>query len=179
MIDEWYSPCPFIMMPDEDVTVAAEFRPVYPGYLDDADDFVKANYLAWAARYGKADTDGTHEEAFLLDIDPDTPLDGKALLKITDFAVTPTNLLFEIASDATDLVAKSGPDDGYVNNGVLVIQASTEPDPQTFLSGSPWPVSEKAGRILVEIPLTPGNVPDKAFFRAKLVPTPYGSVFGP
>ena len=179
VIDEWYSPCPFIMMPDEDVTVAAEFRPVYPGYLDDADDFVKANYLAWAARYGKADTDGTHEEAFLLDIDPDTPLDGKALLKITDFAVTPTNLLFEIASDATDLVAKSGPDDGYVNNGVLVIQASTEPDPQTFLSGSPWPVSEKAGRILVEIPLTPGNVPDKAFFRAKLVPTPYGSVFGP
>ena len=179
VIDDWYSPCPYIMMPDEDVTVAAEFRPVYPDYLESADDFVKANYLAWAARYGKADPDGTHEEAFLLDIDPDTPLGGRTLLEISDFAVTPTKLLFEIASDATDLVKKTGPDDGYVNNGILVIQTSTEPDPPLFSTGSPWPVSGKDGRILVEMPLPPGNVPDKAFFRAKLVPAPDGSVFGP
>ena len=179
VIDEWHSPCPYIMMPDEDVTVAAEFRPVYPDYLESADDFVKANYLAWAARYGKADTDGTHEEAFLLDVDPAAPLGGKALLEIADFAVTPTNLLFEIASDATDLVKKEDPGTGYVNNGILVIQTSTEPDPQTFLSGSPWPVSEKAGRILVEMPVPPDNVPDKAFFRAKLVPAFDGMIFGP
>ena len=140
---------------------------------------MKANYLAWAARYGKADPDGTHEEAFLLDIDPDTPLGGRTLLEISDFAVTPTKLLFEIASDATDLVKKTGPDDGYVNNGILVIQTSTEPDPPLFSTGSPWPVSGKDGRILVEMPLPPGNVPDKAFFRAKLVPAPDGSVFGP
>ena len=164
---------PYFAMPSRSVTVRATFAPVFPAYLDDADDFVKANYLAWALRYGKADPNGTHEEAFLLDIDPDTPLDGKALLEITDFAVTPTNLLFEIASDATVLVAKSGPDDGYVNNGVLVIQGSTELDPRSFSWGSPWPVSGKNGRILVEMQFPTGNIPDASFFRAKLVPFPF------
>ena len=160
---------PYFTMPSRSVTVRATFAlDGLPAYLADADDFVKANYLAWALRYGKADPDGTHEEAFLLDIDPDTPLDGKTLLEISDFAVTPTNLLFEIASDATALVAKSGPDDGYVNNGVLVIQASTEPDPRSFSWGSPWPVSGKNGRILVEMQFPTGNIPDASFFRAKL-----------
>ena len=160
---------PFFAMPSRSVTVRATFAlDGLPAYLDDANDFVKANYLAWALRYGKADPDGTHEEAFLLDIDPDTPLDGKALLEITDFAVTPTNLLFEIASGATVLVARSGPDDGYVNNGVLVIQASTEPDPRSFSWGFPWPVSGKNGRILVEMQFPTGNIPDASFFRAKL-----------
>ena len=58
--------------------------------------------------------------------------------------------------------------DGYVNNGVLVIQASTEPDPRSFSWGSPWPVSGKNGRILVEMQFPTGNIPDASFFRAKL-----------
>ena len=140
---------------------------------------MKANYLAWAARYGKADTDGTHDEAFLLDVDPAAPLGGRTLLEISDFAGTPTDLLFEIASDAAELVKKEDPGTGYVNNGILVIDRGPEPDPRSLNSGYPLPVSAKDGRILVEIPLTPGSVPDAAFFRAKLVPAFDRQIFDP
>ncbi len=77
-----------------------------PTYLVGANEQVIANYAAWAAQYGP-DVNSAHEAAFLLDIDPATPIPaGAALLKIVNFRVTPTSMYFEVASDVTEFEEK-------------------------------------------------------------------------
>ena len=58
-----------LAMPARDVTVSAAILPLFPPYLEGADEQVKTNYLAWAATYG-ADDAGGHEAAFLMNVAP-------------------------------------------------------------------------------------------------------------
>ena len=58
-----------LAMPARDVTVSAAILPLFPPYLDGANEQVKTNYLAWAATYGYDDA-GEHEAAFLMNVAP-------------------------------------------------------------------------------------------------------------
>ncbi len=98
--------CPAFFMPDSAVTITATFSPALPAYLAYAEPVVKDNYMAWTAKYGP-DTNGMHEAAFLLDIDPNMPIpEGAALLRIADFTVTSSNMHIEVVSDVVPLTQR-------------------------------------------------------------------------
>ena len=62
-------------LPARDVTVSAALAPLFPPYLDGADEQVKTNYLAWVETYGYDDA-GEHEAAFLMNVAPEaTPVE--------------------------------------------------------------------------------------------------------
>ncbi len=101
----------------------------YPSYLDNADDTTMAYYNAWAETYG-ADTNGTHETAFLLNVPQDRAVhedEGESYLKVVDFKFTNNVLHIELASDACDLFQWD--DDigsAALCNGILTLEMSTD-----------------------------------------------------
>ena len=118
-----------------------------PAYLVGADDLVIANYAAWAAKYGP-DTAGTHRDAFLLDIDPATPIPpGAALLKIVEFRFTATSMYIELASDVTQFEENGT---GMLGNGFLAFRSalSLSPDPDDWETVGPFPVVFRNGHAI-------------------------------
>ncbi|MBQ2632343.1 MAG: carbohydrate-binding domain-containing protein, partial [Kiritimatiellae bacterium] len=88
--------------------------PAYPAYLglpaDPADDtegdaVIRANYDAWAQRYGY-DALGANETAYLLDVAPSAVADGVAPLKVVEMGVT--NILVSEAGDFGWVAKKMG-----------------------------------------------------------------------
>jgi hypothetical protein len=118
-----------------------------PAYLVGADEIVIANYAAWAAKYGP-DTAGTHRDAFLLNIDPATPIPpGAALLKIVDFRFTATSMYIELASDVTEFEENGT---GMLGNGFLAFRSalSLSPDPDDWETVGPFPVVFRNGHAI-------------------------------
>ena len=101
----------------------------YPSYLDNADDTTMAYYNAWAEKYG-ADTNGTHETAFLLNVPQDRAVhedEGESYLKVVDFKFTNNVLHIELASDACDLFQRQGDiGSAALCNGILTLEMSTD-----------------------------------------------------
>ena len=151
----------------------------YPTYLGDADDTIRANYLAWAAKYGP-DTASAYESCFLLGVDPaavPTALGGSSsisptgsLLRVVQFNATTKGFHLELASDYTSLFQPldpdGDPDPTLLGNGFAAIELATDPavfastqtlkpsNPQTLpqLVTMPVPVSIDAatGRATVD-----------------------------
>ena len=123
----------------------------YPAYLDGADDAVKANWVAWAGRYG-ANADAAYEGHFLLDIDPRMEIpDGAAPLKIVDFRLTATSLYIEVASDVTEFEEKgNGTAIPTVGNGYLTfrIAMSPSPNPADWMTLGRLPVEIRNGHAI-------------------------------
>ena len=118
-----------------------------PAYLVGADEIVIANYAAWAAKYGP-DTAGTHRDAFLLNIDPATPIPpGAALLKIVEFRFTATSMYIELASDVTQFEENGT---GMLGNGFLAFRSalSLSPDPDDWETVGPFPVVFRNGHAI-------------------------------
>ena len=152
---------------------------VYPTYLDGANDLVKSNYVAWAAKYGP-DTDGTHEAAFLLNIAPSTAIpDGAALLKVVDFTITNKVLHLELASDVCDLFQ---PEDQPIKpyllcNGLLTLEIADglgafaeNPDGSVQKIVIPAPVEiDSSGHAVVDLKLGDFTLPAALFVRPALV----------
>jgi hypothetical protein len=148
-----------------------------PAYLDGANERVIASYAAWAAKYGP-DVNSAHETAFLLDIDPATPIPaGAALLKIVAFRITPTSMYFEVASDVTTFVEK---ENGMLGNGFLALSLTP-----SLSSDSGWsspvtvPFEIRNGRAVIDMqddsedgeqgePESP--MPPALFFKASITP---------
>jgi hypothetical protein len=79
---------------------------VYPVYLAGADDVVTNNWFDWARKYG-ANTNAEYEAAFLLDIDPATPIPaGASMLKIVELGTT--NILMSESGDYGELAQDMG-----------------------------------------------------------------------
>ena len=120
-----------------------------PAYLSGADSLVVANYAAWMAKYGP-DVTGTHRDAFLLDIDPATPIPaGAALLKIVDFRFTATSMYIEVASDVTEFKEK-GTEYPMLGNGYLMFRfaESLSSDPDDWHTVGPVPVVFRNGHAI-------------------------------
>ena len=66
--------------------------PTYPTYLDNADEGVKAQYLTWAQTYG-ADKNSVYEDAFLLNVAPDTT---GATIDATAVSISGTTVTIDI-----------------------------------------------------------------------------------
>ena len=151
-----------------------------PAYLDGANELVIANYRAWAAKYGP-DVTGAHEAAFLLDIDPATPIPaGAALLKIVDFSITPTRRRIEIASDVTTFEEKET-EFPMLGNGFLELLATTSLSSDSdWTSSGPVPFEIRNGRAVIDQQGDPGNgqrgepkidkMPPALFFKAAITP---------
>ena len=151
-----------------------------PAYLDGANELVIANYRAWAAKYGP-DVAGAHEAAFLLDIDPATPIPaGAALLKIVDFSITPTRRRIEIASDVTTFEEKET-EFPMLGNGFLELLATTSLSPNSdWTHSGPVPFEIRNGRAVIDQQGDPGNgqrgepkidkMPPALFFKAAITP---------
>ena len=146
----------------------------YPVYLADADASVKSNYVAWAAQYGP-DTNGTHEAAFLLNINPATSVPaGAASLRVVAFSMVSGRLHFDIVSDLAPLAQKAEQANSpALCNGYLTIYKASD------LAGiwTPLPVSvtvNAQGHAIAEIELdanAPGGLPPALFFRPILMAT--------
>ena len=147
----------------------------YPAYLAEADASVKSNYVAWAAQYGP-DTTGAHEAAFLLGIDPATPVPaGAALLRVAAFSTASGRIQFDIVSDVAPLAQKaSQANTTALCNGYLVIYKASG------LSQGGWtplPASvtmNAQGHAIAELELdanAPGGLPPALFFRPVLMVT--------
>ena len=144
------------------------------------------NYLAWAAQYGP-DVDGTHEAAFLLNIDPSTPIpDDAALLKVVDFSVTSSNFHLELASDVAPLTQPFNllGDSPEICNGFLVVDLSpTLPLDNKFTIPVPASADENGRAIIdlstddllmifsyISVPEYLPTIPDTLFIRPVLTP---------
>jgi hypothetical protein len=142
-----------------------------PAYLDGANERVIANYAAWAAKYGP-DVAGAHEAAFLLDIDPATPIPaGASLLKITAFSFTSTRMYIEIASDVTEFTEKSDGVMPMLGNGFLVLQfaMSLSSDP-VWIPTDPVPFEIRNGRAVIDLEGEAGVMTPSIFFKAAITP---------
>ena len=151
------------------VTVTATFAPALPWYLEDADDKVLDNYGAWAARYG-ADPFGTNLVAFLLDIDPATPLEGKAPLKVTDFRMVGNILRSELGSDVAAFDVKPDPGEEEtirLGNGFVELRHGLRLPEDDRWGGQSTSVRPGAnGRAVMEIQFhAPNAIPPMEFFR--------------
>ena len=141
-----------------------------PAYLDGAHELVIANYAAWAAKYGP-DVNSAYETAFLLDIDPATPIPaGAALLKIVDFRVTAAGMHIEVASDVTEFVEKET-EIPMLGNGFLTLSSAL-----SLSSDSDWsppfpePFVIRGGRAVIDLENDPesGPMPPALFFKASI-----------
>jgi hypothetical protein len=99
-------------------TLRLAFGAVYPAYLglpadptDDTDEDydIRANYDAWAQRYG-SDALGANEAAYLLDVAPLAVTNGVVPLKVAEMGVT--NILVRDAGDFGLVARMMGYDDG-------------------------------------------------------------------
>ena len=123
-----------------------------PAYLDGADELVIANYRAWAAKYGP-DVTGAHEAAFLLDIDPATPIPaGAALLKIVDFRLTGTRMYIELASDVKEFEEKET-EFPMLGNGFLAFRfaLSLSSDPDDWVTVRPMTFEIRTGHAIYSL----------------------------
>ena len=163
-------------MPESDVTVTATFRAALPSYLWEADDRVGENYYTWAEKYGP-DVDGTHKTAFLLDIDPATPIpEGAALLKVTDFSMSSTQAHIEIGSDIAEFKQKGdGEYSLFLGNGYLMLRATPalSSDPDDWMTSPALPVKIRNGRAVIDSDLGPAKEgatkPPSLFFQPVLI----------
>ena len=155
-------------MPAGDVTVTAKFEPpafVYPTYLDGADDLVKSNYVAWAAKYG-SDTESAYETAFLLNIDPAASIPaGSSPLKVVDFSITGNVMHFELASDVCDLFQPEGRSGtSSLCNGVLVVELAD--DLGAFATSISLPVTiDASGHAVIDFDFGDVALPSALFLR--------------
>ena len=123
-----------------------------PAYLDGANELVIANYRAWAAKYGP-DVTGAHEAAFLLDIDPATPIPaGAALLKIVDFRLTGTRMYIELASDVKEFEEKET-EFPMLGNGFLAFRfaLSLSSDPDDWVTVRPMTFEIRTGHAIYSL----------------------------
>ncbi len=147
----------------------------YPAYLADADALVKANYTAWSAQYGP-DTTSAHEVAFLLDIDPATPVPaGAALLRVAAFGMASGRVHFDIVSDVAPFAQKaSQANTATLCNGYLIIYKASGLSQGVW---TPLPASvtvNAQGHAIAELELAanaPSGVPPTLFFRPVLLAT--------
>ena len=156
-------------MPATNVTVSANIAyngsPAFPAYLDGADDLVKSNYVAWAATYG-ADTAGTHEVAFLLNVAPGA---ASAELRIDGIEV--------VAGGATiRVVATAGGEavDMSEINGVLVVAAGDDISSHAPKAIPAANLSCAAGAATVFVPSSAG-----AFVQARILAAAPNAQFVP
>ena len=160
----------YFFMPETNVTVNVTLTVPLPRYIARADDDVTDNYYAWAAKYGP-DPLGTNEVAFLLDIDPATPIpEGAALLKVTDFSVSPTNIHFEIASDVAEFELKDigeGDYSWFLGNGYPQIEFRMSLS-RDWISLPPIPVRVVNGRGIIDMDAG-GVLPPGLFFRVSII----------
>ena len=138
---------------------------VYPTYLDGADDLVKSNYVAWAAKYG-ADTESAYETAFLLNIDPAMSIPaGAALLKVVRFDLTAAGYRLELASDMCGLfqpVGRSGT--SSLCNGILVVELAD--DLGAFATSISLPVTiDASGHAVIDFDFGDVALPSALFLR--------------
>ncbi len=134
--------------------------PEYPAYLAQADESVKSNYVAWAARYG-ASTDAAYATRFLLDKDPAAVIPaGAALLKAVEFRPAGTGFHLELASDVSTLFQPAGrTGSASLCNGILLLDMATN---LTFYASNPSGTGAghslaglaSTGRAVVAAPLT-------------------------
>ncbi len=159
-------------------TLCLVARMAIPSYLRDVDVAIVSNYVAWAERYGP-DVDGTHKTAFLLDIDPATPIsEGAALLKITGFTVNATQFILEVGSDVTEFTDKgNGATTPFLGNGYLGLYSSQTPsdDPDDWMPLGLVPVQIRNGRGVVDLSemLPYGSIPSSLFFKATIETGPF------
>ncbi len=150
-------------MPGHDVDITATWTPrapEYPAYLAQADESVKSNYVAWAARYG-ASTDAAYATRFLLDKDPAAVIPaGAALLKAVEFRPAGTGFHLELASDVSTLFQPAGrTGSASLCNGILLLDMATN---LTFYASNPSGTGAghslaglaSTGRAVVAAPLT-------------------------
>ena len=137
-----------------------------PDYLSDADARVVTNYCGWAQTFGE-DAGGTHEAAFLLDLAPSTPLEGKALLRVESFRLSDGVLHVELASDVADLAAKATDGEGSLRlgNGRPAAWIGSGLDDLTLVPMAVTPGEN--GRVSADVPLSGsgGSPPDRLFLR--------------
>lgn len=127
--------------------------------------------FATAAKYG-ADVTGTHRDAFLLDIDPATPIpEDAALLKIVDFRFTATNPCIEVGSDVNGFEEK-GTRVPMLGNGFLTLRIamSLSPDPDDWMSTGALPLEIRNGRAVIDMPFCEegSSLPAALFMKAVL-----------
>ncbi|MBO7655014.1 MAG: hypothetical protein J6U40_08845, partial [Kiritimatiellae bacterium] len=136
---------------------------VYPTYLDGADGNVKANYVAWAAKYGP-DTGSAHETAFLLNISPATSIPaGAALLKVVRFDLTAAGCRLELASDMCGLFQPEGRSGtSSLCNGVLVVELAD--DLGAFATSISLPVTiDASGHAVIDFDFGDVALPSALF----------------
>ena len=130
-----------------------------------------------AAKYGQ-DVYGTYETAFLLDIDPATPIPpGASFLKVPDFSVSPTNIHFEIASDVAEFELKDigeGDYSWFLGNGYPQIEFKMSLSDDWILL-PPIPVRVVNGRGIIDIDAD-GGLPPGLFFRVSIIVGDMGAV---
>ena len=166
----------YFWMPESDMTVSGRFRAALPTYLWEADGRVRENYYAWAEKYGP-DVDGTHKTAFLLDIDPATPIpEGAALLKVTEFSMSSTQAHIEIGSDVAEFKQKGdGEYSFFLGNGFLILRAAPDlsSDSGDWITSPALPVKIRNGRAVIDSDLGPGKegaaIPPALFFKPVLI----------
>ena len=147
-----------------------------PAYLADAHELVVSNYYVWAAKYGR-DVYGTHETAFLLDIDPATPIpEGASLLKVVDFSLANNFLHLEVESDVTEFRQKDG-EAPFVGNGLLVLYTSLNASSPfgKWAKSTPAPAVIRNGRVVLDAQLAPPGYPmPPCFFMRPAIVGGYG-----
>ena len=139
----------------------------YPAYLDGATDAVKANWVAWAKRYG-AVMDEKYASHFLLDIDPRTEIPADAeLLKVTAFRVSETGMYLEVASDVAEF-SSTGTASLMVGNGYLgvILSPSLSPGAPCY-TNAPLVVTFRNGRAVYDAHAAPSSsqMPPSFFIR--------------
>jgi uncharacterized repeat protein (TIGR02543 family) len=147
------------------------FGGVYPEYVYYADDVVKANWLAWAARTG-AGTNVAYEAAFLLDVAPaelDAPTD--ALLRVSAIVPTAAGCRLELESGIRGLFQPDGKEGTcYLCNGVLALEfAENLEEQETGWALRLVDAAIEDGRAVVEFVFYDGEpAPDALFLRPSI-----------
>jgi hypothetical protein len=147
------------------------FGGVYPEYVFYADDVVKANWLAWAARTG-AGTNVAYEAAFLLDLAP-AELDAPtgALLRVAAIVPTAAGCRLELESGIRGLFQPDGKEGTcYLCNGVLALEfAENLEEQETGWALRLVDAAIEDGRAVVEFVFYDGEpAPDALFLRPSI-----------
>ena len=141
----------------------------YPTYLGDADDTIRANYLAWAAKYGP-DTASAYESCFLLGVDPaavPAALGGSSsisptgsLLRVVQFNATTKGFHLELASDYAPLFQPldpdGDPDPTLLCNGYAMLELATgfaafASPAETIRMPAPVSIDAATGRAVLDL----------------------------